>query len=96
MSDPVDVDFSEFHPLDHGIWDPVCWGWAGGIGRHLSLWRMYQFEWPWQSHMAKRACDRGLHHVIAYWDYLPHHDGKEITDPATGLMCRDCDWVRWT
>jgi hypothetical protein len=84
-----EFDFSEFHPLDHSVWEPICWGWAGGIPRHIGYWWRYQLEWPWQQHMAKRACDKGNHHVIAYWNKLPNPGVR-----ADGFICRDCDWIR--
>ena len=92
-------DYSEFHPLDHHILEPVCWGWAGGIPRHIKLWWDYQihFKWPWQPYLAKRSCDKGIHHVIPYWrGVMPKKwDGEQWRDvPATGLQCRDCDWHR--
>jgi hypothetical protein len=91
------LDFSEFHPLDHSIWEPYCWGWAGGIPRHIKLWWAYQFKWPWQPYFAKRSCDKGIHNVVAYWTKLPEWDfenGKLVEGPAAGLQCRDCDWQR--
>lgn len=90
------LDFSEFHPLDHHILDPVCWGWAGGIPRHISLWWDYQFSWPWQPIFAKRACDKGLHEVTVFWRSMPAVwvDGKWVDQPADGLQCVNCDWVR--
>lgn len=90
----MQFDFSEFHPLDHGIWDPVCWGWAGGIPRHINLWRLYQFQWPWQPYFAKRSCNKGLHNVFVYWTSLPEIRDGEVVTPAAGFQCRDCDWIR--
>ena len=94
-------DFSEFHPLDHHILEPYCWGWAGGIPRHIKLWWAYQvnFRWPWQTYLAKRSCDKGIHHAIPYWTSLSKATPKQWSDgfpmgPADGLQCRDCDWHR--
>lgn len=92
----MQFDFSEFHPLDHGIWDPVCWGWAGGIPRHVRLWWDYQFTWPWAEWKAKRDCDSGRHHMVGYWTdgkaFLNNWvDGKWVEPTPDGYHCRDCD-----
>jgi len=87
----MNFDFSEYHPLDHAIWDTVCWGWAGGVVRHIKLWWAYQFQWPWQPYQARRSCAKGIHHPIAFWKGVPKMvDGK--LDMAAGLICRDCSW----
>lgn len=91
----MQFDYSEFHPLDHGIWDPVCWGWAGGIPRHIKLWWNYQHNWPWQDWQARRSCDKGLHHMVAYWNGEPikrYVWGDQEWEPEPdGYQCRDCD-----
>lgn len=86
----MNFDWSEFHPLDHHVLDPVCWGWAGGIGRHISLWWNFQFHWPWQPYLAKRACDKGHHYFVPFYNKMP----VDLDTPPDGLMCRDCDVVR--
>lgn len=87
------MNYDEFHPLDHGIWDTYCWGWYGGVAQHIKLWWAYQFQWPWQPYQAKRSCAKGLHHVAAYWVGPPQfRDGR--LGMADGLMCRDCRWMR--
>lgn len=93
-----EIDFSEFHPLDHSILDPYCWGWAGGIPRHIHLWWLFQFQWPWHNVLARRSCHKGYHNVVAYWNSMPavwDAQKREWVDrPADGLTCRDCDWHR--
>ena len=99
-----DLDFSEFHPLDHHILDPYCWGWAGGIPRHIQLWWDYQFmQDPWPLRWwHRRQCARGNHEVTPYWDSkdlkgrMPEWDPerKAIKDRASGFMCFHCDWRR--
>lgn len=43
--DPTQLDFSEFHPLDHYIWEPRCRDHFGGPKRHIQLWWWYKFEY---------------------------------------------------
>ena len=93
------INWDEFHPLDHHILDPYCWGWAGGIPRHIKMWWDYQFEWPWQPYFAKRACDKGLHHMVPYWTSLSGATPEQWKSgfpmgPAEGFQCRDCGLVR--
>lgn len=90
------LDWSEFHPLDHHILDPYCWGWAGGIGRHIEMWWKYQFraDLPWMRPWHRRRCRQGIHDITAWYGKLPDVWTEGAINPADGLMCYRCDWSR--
>lgn len=58
----VDLDFSEFHPLDHLPWQ--CGGLPGGWRKHVAL--AWEFKWhPWL--VAQTACRLGRHQMINWF-----------------------------
>jgi hypothetical protein len=54
-----DIDFSEFHPLDHPL--HRCQGYPGGWRRHLS----YRWQYQWKDAIrAQTLCRCGRHRWI--------------------------------
>jgi hypothetical protein len=80
------LDFSEFHPLDHSIFDPYCWGWYGGIKQHIILWWHYQLDLDAKIHRTF-FCARGKHTKTPYWK--GRRFGENV--PPTGYMCTYCE-----
>lgn len=68
------LDFSEFHPLDHSVWE--CRGYPGGRGRHLEY--RWKFQWRDELH-AKFLCPLGRHERVEWFGR-----GK------SGFCCRAC------
>jgi hypothetical protein len=59
------LDFSQFHPLDHNIFDKECKEWYGGRLNHIKLWWRYQFE---PDLVRNTLCRLGLHRFVEYND----------------------------
>jgi hypothetical protein len=58
------LDFSEFHPLDHRIWEAHCRGLPGGRRRHFEL------RWSYITKPALRSwttCRMGWHESAQVW-----------------------------
>lgn len=79
---PVEkLDFSQWHPLDHHWWSPICPTFHGGRRNHFELWYDYQRPRPIQT----VKCWLGRHEWVEFWR------GK--ANPASvpdGLMCNHC------
>ena len=94
----MQIDFSEFHPLDHPL--HRCVGYPGGWRRHLT----YRWEFQWRNDVTTWARHRVGRHTwvaLAYrertfptsapprpgdgtgWTYLVRCDCGEVPDPAT-------------
>jgi hypothetical protein len=73
-----ELDFSEFHPLDHTPGSRYCRELPGGTRNHLSL--AWQFKWSMNLAAATR-CRIGRHHKSEWWDR--HRDKPEF-------RCWDC------
>lgn len=68
------LDFSEFHPLDHTIWE--CRNYPGGRRRHLQ----YRWDFQWSESIAvwwRHATARHLWRTLGYrdresgeWNYI--------------------------
>jgi len=55
----VQLDFSEFHPLDHTLLE--CCGYPGGWRRHLE----YRWDFQWRDRVRKHtSCRLGRHHDV--------------------------------
>lgn len=73
-----EFDYSEFHPLDHWPWQPYCWGWYGGVPRHISLWWDFQAE---DQLFSATLCRIGRHRRAKFW-------GRDEDDIQ--YRCRHC------
>jgi hypothetical protein len=71
-----ELDFSEFHPIDHLPATARCRSLPGGTRRHISL--AWDYKWPTQ---IKRAtlCRLGRH------QWMPGWHGEQ---PC--MVCRNC------
>jgi hypothetical protein len=77
------VDFSEFHPLDHRIWEERCRVLPGGRRRHREL------RWTYVTKPALRSwttCRLGLHKPGQAWRPGPGGVGT-----VTWTVCVCCD-----
>jgi hypothetical protein len=73
-----ELDFSDFHPIDHYPGTAYCRSLPGGFRRHLSL--AWEFKWP-QALGRATLCRIGRHRWVQGW----------VKDkPST--ICRNC-WV---
>jgi hypothetical protein len=75
------LDFSEYHPLDHSVWE--CRDYPGGRRRHL------RYRWDFQGRdwvRSKTLCLIGKHHWVPWWR---GHSGELI-----GVTCSGCDKER--
>jgi hypothetical protein len=71
------LDFSQFHPLDHYLWQ--CTGYPGGHRRHLA----YRWEFEWRHRLRSRTlCRLGRHSPVQWWR---RYDGKSWS------ACAHCD-----
>lgn len=62
--DPNKLDFSQFHPLDHYLWEPYCRELYGGPLNHAQLWWEYKAtHWLHE----KTLCRIGLHTYTETW-----------------------------
>ncbi len=74
----VEFDFSDFHPLDHGILH--CSGYPGGQRRHASL------QWNYWLRPRLRSatfCRLGRHQFVTAWRRTPD-------DYLQFRTCYDC------
>lgn len=71
-----ELDFSEFHPLDHWPGTSDCRSLPGGARRHLAL--GWEYKWPSQAARAT-LCRVGWHKWVHGWS----HD-----QPC--MLCRHC------
>jgi hypothetical protein len=56
------LDFSEFHPLDHSVWE--CRGYPGGRRVHLR----YRWDFQWRDELhAKFLCPLGRHRRVEWF-----------------------------
>lgn len=82
------LDFSEYHPLDHGPWSRRCRALPGGIRRHLTLAWEYRWRdrirWPWQRLIM---CPLGRHDTRVWWRL---NDGN----PVARVRCEFCPLSR--
>lgn len=79
-------DFSEYHPLDHNIFDSICGMYFGGWRQHIALWWEYQEE---PALRRQTMCRIGRHSWVDYWSGV---DLVNIPNaPPTGRCCADCD-----
>jgi hypothetical protein len=85
MSEPppdytgMNLDFSEFHPLDHSLWR--CAGFPGGRRRHLS----YRWQFQWGAEVRQRTlCVLRMHAWVRGWRRT---DGEWTQLPAACLSC---------
>lgn len=85
----MDLDFSEFHPLDHSLWE--CKGYPGGRRRHLR----FRWDYQWSEELGIRwAHLRGTHDWAAYAYRSPAL--KVTAEPMGGrpwqyrAVCRGC------
>ena len=66
------LNFDVFHPLDHWAGSIGCWGWYGGLSRHLALWWDYQVDFLHPRHLWHAlACRLGHHVAIDTWTPSP-------------------------
>lgn len=73
-----ELDFSEFHPLDHLPASAYCRSLPGGIRRHLA----YGWQYKWPTQLGRMTlCRVGWHRWTKGW----HHD-----EPC--VLCRNC-WL---
>lgn len=89
MTDDMKLDFSQFHPLDHNLWE--CRGYPGGRQRHLS------FRWEYMWRPALRVHWRHLTGRHA-WEAAACRDPKVAGDfgqpPAHGRKAMEADgWL---
>lgn len=81
------LDFSEFHPLDHNLWE--CRGYPGGRRRHLRF--RWEFQWK-DDVLAHTACRVGVHRFIVWHRASP---GPRLGEPVVhddvhSVVCRGC------
>lgn len=78
-----ELDFSQFHPLDHGIWSKECPAHYGGRAQHLSL----TWEYRWSEELrARTICLVGRHRrVTMHGRDDPGEKWAWVQD-----ICRDC------
>lgn len=72
--DPDRLDFSEYHPLDHGIRN--CDWYPGGRRRHLKL--LWRFKWK-EILIENILCRLGRHTPEMLWRQV---DGKQTESTA--------------
>lgn len=86
------LDFSQFHPLDHSSFNPVCARYAGGFLRHWYLFLSYKWEPPWEKVWHTWRCRNHHHDIVPYWKGMPEVDATGApTTPPAGHVCRWCD-----
>jgi hypothetical protein len=85
----TELDFSEFHPLDHSLIG--CRGYPGGRRRHLA----YRWDFQWSHALrAKTLCRVGRHNPTQWWQsasWDPETKTRtELPESLTWTGCRDC------
>lgn len=73
----MELDFSEFHPLDHPWYSRECAGMPGGRKNHLSLARAYL----WEPYLRRKTLCR-----------VGRHGWVEWVKPKTGERGVECFW----
>ena len=77
----MDLDFSEFHPLDHPLW--ACRGYHGGVREHVSLY--------WQFILRDKVRVRLAHLFLTHsWQGYVRFDSVTRV-PRYEVACRGCD-----
>ncbi len=74
------LDFSEFHPLDHSVFS--CYGYPGGVERHLALMWKYQLK---DAVGRNTLCRIGIH------DYVDFFDSNDKTFVSCSRCLKDKD-----
>lgn len=87
--DSSKLDFSEFHPLDHTLWQ--CRNYPGGRKTHLS----YRWEFQWASGLRRRTlCRIGRHSETQMWKSGNWDPATKtvikLPAPLTATVCIDC------
>ncbi len=78
----MQLDFSEFHPLDHGLLQ--CRGYPGGWRVHLE----YSWDFIWKSRVRRRTvCKVGRHRWGVWRKWGTGGPGDEVL----AVICIHCD-----
>lgn len=83
MSEPPEIkelNFDKFHPLDHIIASPYCWGWYGGPWNHLILW----YDFIFSKVLESKLCKLGMHFCTEVYHYKA---GKLISEDTECPYC---------
>lgn len=75
--DVAQLNFDEFHPLDHPVWTRRCREFYGGPRRHLEMW------WAFKAHdwlHGHTLCKVGRHRPTTAFE------------PRRNRMRRECQW----
>lgn len=83
-----ELDFSQFHPMDHYLWERRCREHFGGPVNHVKLWWAYKCEYKPSDLWHKVMCRTGRHHVTGGQTIMIF--GRETT------VTRCCCWCRKT
>lgn len=59
--DNMELDFSEYHPLDHSIWR--CGHYPGGWRRHFS----HRWQFQWRDRAGRWKCLLGRHKMRTWY-----------------------------
>lgn len=85
----MNLDFSEFHPLDHNLWE--CRDYPGGWRRHLQ----YRWDYQWSEALSIRWRHMTGRHLFAAYAYRPRLPGGAVDPNARewqySAICRGCD-----
>jgi hypothetical protein len=76
------LDFSEFHPLDHGVWEARCGELPGGRRRHIDLQWTYVVR---PAVYAATSCRLGRHNPGQAWERGSGGDRQ-----VTWTLCVHC------
>ncbi|HEX4395453.1 MAG TPA: hypothetical protein VH084_28565 [Mycobacterium sp.] len=83
----MQLDFSQFHPLDHWPGSAYCRGLYGGTRNHLSMTWSYRRK---DQLLAATLCKIGRHRWRNVWEGRPGERRPWKDRPADFEACRSC------